>query len=162
MKVLGTSEGLVAQPQDMEGFGRGMWSGDAQLWVQGRKVGDYVELEVPAGAGPEGRKPMNFVLYATRSWDYGKVGFSINGQAPDEAENLYSGGHKVAATGPIHLGIFRPKDGKFVLRAQVTGSDEHAEKPGTFFGLDCVVLTPATEEEMRGASGMMHDEHGGK
>lgn len=160
MKVVSKSEGLTVVPQDMADFERGKWSGETQLWVQGRKPGDYVELEVPAGAGPEGQKPMNFILYATRSWDYGQIKFSVNGHPSDVPEELFSGAHgKVMPTGPIHLGVFKPQDGRFILRAEVAGGNEQAEGSRSFFGLDCVVLTPATDADLRGPGGVMDDDH---
>jgi hypothetical protein len=149
LKVIAKSEGLVVVPQDMHPFAARKWSNETQLWVQGRQPGDFIELEVPAGPGPEGNKPMNFILYATRSWDYGMVKFSINGQASDVPENLYSGGQTVIPTGPIHLGVYRPKDGKLTLRAEVVGGDPDAKGSKSFFGLDCIVLTPASEAELR-------------
>src|SRR5262249_1569238 len=79
LKIVGKSEGLAVVGQEMYPFARGKWSAETQLWVQGRKPSDFVELEIPTGSGPEANKPMNVVLYPTRSWDYGVVQFSVNG-----------------------------------------------------------------------------------
>ena len=47
---------------------------------------------------------------------------------------------KPSPTGPISLGVHEPKDGKFVLRAQVIGTNPASTGPKYYFGLDAVVL----------------------
>jgi hypothetical protein len=139
MQVRAKSEGLPVIEQRMQSFGARTWSGEGQLWVQGRKVGDFVELEIPA----EGSQPVNVTIYGTKSWDYGIVRFSVNGKQAVERD-LYSGQHgKALPTGAIDLGTFVPVGGKLVLRAEVIGGNEKAEGSKSFFGLDCVVLKPA-------------------
>ncbi len=143
MKILAQSPDTQVGPQDMREFGKRKWSAEGQLWVQGKEDGAFVELEIPAGAGPEGKKPVKVVVYATKSWDYGIVRFSVNGM-PGKDEDLFSGSHGAAIpSGPIDLGTFEPRDGKLILRAEVVGANEKAESTKAFFGLDCVVLTPA-------------------
>ncbi|MCC6679164.1 MAG: DUF2961 domain-containing protein [Phycisphaerales bacterium] len=145
MQVLAKSDGLPVVPQDMDGYGKKAWSGDSHLWVQGRRVGDFVEVAIPAGDGPEARAARRVTLYATRSWDYGIVRFTVNGKpaGPAEGIDLYSGGRgKVVATGPIELGTFTPVDGRLVLRAEVIGGNAKSEGSRSFFGLDAVVLSP--------------------
>jgi hypothetical protein len=142
------SEGLVVAPQDMTGFAHKAWSDDTQLWVQGRNVGDFVELEIIV---PHWRPPgtQRLTLYATKSWDYGIVKFTVNGKAagPEggKAVDLFSGQHgKAVATGAIELGEFSPdKDGVLILRAEVVGGNPKAEGTKAFFGLDCVVAEGA-------------------
>jgi hypothetical protein len=46
-----------------------------------------------------------------------------------------------AASGPIELGRFAPKDGRLLLRAEVVGAHPDSGGPRHYFGLDCVVLT---------------------
>ena len=142
-KVVAKSDGLSSVAQDMRQFGRGKWSGEAHLWVQGRRSGDFVELEIPTGEGPEGRKPVGVTVYATKSWDYGVVRLSVNGQQAGADKDLFSGGQgKCEPTGAIELGTFTPTEGKLTLRAEVVGGNEKALGSKSFFGLDCVVLTP--------------------
>lgn len=144
MKVAGKSDGLTVVPQDMRGFAARAWSGEGHLWVQGRKAGDFVEVEIPTGAGPEGRKPVAVTLHATKSWDYGIVRFSINGRPAGEQVDLYSGQQgRAAPTGPLKLGTFEPRGGKLILRAEVVGGNEKAAGTRSFFGLDCITLSPA-------------------
>lgn len=137
LKIVAASPGVPAGPQG--GFGPGLWSGETQLWVQGRGVGDFVELEIPV----EHAGPVAVSLHATRSWDYGVVRFFVNGQRAGEDVDLFNtAGRAVAVTGAIDLGVHTPQDGRLVLRAEVVGGNERAEGTRSFFGLDCVVVTP--------------------
>lgn len=145
MKVLAKSDGLNAINQEMEGFGKQTWSGDAQLWVQGRRPGDFIELEIPAPP-VEGVEPRHVgylvKLHATESWDYGIVRFFVNGQAAG-SRDLFSGGPgQVRATGPIELLVVRPVSGQIKLRVEVMGGNRESEGTKSFFGLDCVTLEP--------------------
>lgn len=145
MKVLSKSDGLNVVSQDMDGFGRGTWSGDAQLWVQGRRPGDFIELEIPAPPA-DGIDPQHLgyavKLHATASWDYGIVRFLLNGRASG-SQDLFSGGRgQVRAIGPIDLGTARPVDGRLRLQVEVMGGNRAAEGTRSFFGLDCVTLEP--------------------
>lgn len=147
MKVSAKSDGLTVGPQDMDGFGRNTWSGDSHLWVQGRKVGDFVELTFK----PEGdaTAPRHLVLFATRSWDYGIIKFAVNGKpaGPAEGIDLFSGQHgKAVSTGPIALGTFTPDaNGEFMLHGEVVGRNGKSDGTGSFFGLDCVVVETAAK-----------------
>ncbi len=148
MTVSAKSDGVIAAAQDMEGFARQTWSGGAHLWIQAHKPGDFVELTIPVEASkPPG--PHRLTLYATKSWDYATVRFTINGKlaGPNSGEpiDLYSGQHgKPLSTGPIELGTFTPTpNGTLLLRAEITGANPKSEPPKTYFGLDCIVATPA-------------------
>jgi hypothetical protein len=124
---------IAAEPQDLQGIGPG-WSGDAQLFVRAQKLGDFVELVIPAkGAGPR-----KIVLHATRASDYGMLRFTVNGKAASVSFDGYA--VKPTPTGPINLGVHEPKDGKFALRAEVVGTNPAATGGKYFFGLDAVVL----------------------
>lgn len=138
MEVVGKSEGTQVGPQG--GFGPDLWSGDLQLWVQGHKVGDFVELRFPV----EHDGPVRLRVHATRSWDYGIIQFSSGGKVLGEPVDLYNTkGRAVAVTGPIDLGVVAPTDGFVTLRAEVVGGNERSEGSKSFFGLDCVVVEPA-------------------
>ena len=47
---------------------------------------------------------------------------------------------KPIPSGPINLGVHEPKDGKYVLRAEVIGTNPASTGLRYFFGLDAVVL----------------------
>lgn len=137
LAVVARSRDLPAEKQDMRPFARGQWSGEAHLWVRGRGVGDFIELAIPATADA----PRRVTLHATRSWDYGVVRCSVNGEPAGHDQDLFSGRSGVCVpTGPIDLGVHAPRDGRFVLRVEVVGGNEHASGSRAFFGLDAVTL----------------------
>ena len=89
------------------------------------------------------RRKYKVIVYATRSWDYGIVRFSVNGaKAGDDVDLFNSKGRAVAATGPIALGVFEPVNGRFTIRAEVVGGNAKSEGNKSYFGLDCIVLEP--------------------
>jgi hypothetical protein len=135
MKVVAQSDGAKLSVQEIEALPEGSWSDGKQLFVQGQKIGDFVELAIPvAAAGPH-----KVTLYGTTSWDYGTLRFSINGQAAGKDYDAWSKTAK--ASGPIELGTFEPKDGRMVLRVEVVGANPEARGTKAYFGLDCVTLT---------------------
>lgn len=141
--IVRSAEKAETTPQDMQGFGRNQWSNDGQLWVKGAGPGSAVEIELPA----PGTAAQRLTLYATRSWDYGIVKITVNGSAAQGAAgtglDLYSGQQGVAKpTGPVELGAFEPKDGKYIVRMEITGANPKATAPGAYFGVDCIALTP--------------------
>lgn len=133
LAIVDRSPGLVAETQDLRGLGNG-WSGGAQLFVRAQKVGDFVEVAIPATA-PGVRK---LVLHATQASDYGTVRLAVNGKPVDATFDGYAA--KPAPTGPINLGVHRPTDGKFILRAEVVGANPASSGSKYFFGLDAVLL----------------------
>jgi hypothetical protein len=133
MKIKAKSDGLTTEAQDMTPFG-GDWSGGKQLFVHGRQKGDFVELIIPA----KDAAAHHVTVYATRSYDYGTVQFSVNGQAAGDPHDLFA--EKVEATGAIDLGEFKAVDGAYVLRVEVVGKNDKARGSGSFFGVDAVVV----------------------
>jgi hypothetical protein len=128
------SEGMKASPQG--GMGEGLWSRDQHHFLQGSRVGDFVEYAIAA----TGESAKHVTIYATRSWDYAIVQPSVNGVKAGEPIDLCSGEHRVKPTGAISLGEYTPVNGRFTLRFEIVGVSPKAEKPGTYFGLDCVTL----------------------
>jgi hypothetical protein len=78
------------------------------------------------------------VLHATRASDYGILRFTVNGKPVEMPLDGYAA--KPAPTGPINLGVHERKDGKFILRAEVVGTNPASTGPKYFFGLDAVLL----------------------
>ena len=134
MKVASKPGRVMAKPQELRRF-PGKWSAASHLFVRGAEVGDGVELRVPAA----GVTRAKLALHATRSYDYGILRFSINGQPAGENVDLFA--DKPIPSGPIELGGFAPVDNAYVLRAEVVGRNPKSK--GTLFGLDCVVIHPA-------------------
>ncbi len=142
--VVRSAAKATAAPQNMQDFARNKWSNESQLWIQGRDNGASVELEIPAPT----KEPHKLTLYATRSWDYGILKITVNGNpAVGDAGSrldMYSGQQGLAApSGPIELGTFSPENGMYILKAEIVGTNEKTTGAKFFFGLDCVVLTPA-------------------
>lgn len=140
LRISAGTPGLAVVKQDMSGFGRDRWSGNAHLWVQGRAPGEFVEIEVPV----EDERARKISLHATRSWDYGIVRVSINGTPVGEPIDLFSGRAGLCEpTGPIELpGWHKPENGTLRLRIEVVGGNPNALGTRAFFGLDAVVLEP--------------------
>ena len=132
MVVTKKSDGVQVSTQT-GGLTDGFWSSGEQLFLQAHAVGDFVELRVPNTAAG---KP-HVVLYATKSFDYGTLRFSVNGQVAKEVD-LYSA--KPVASGPIDLGEFDLSGKDAILRAEVTGTNPASTGDHYYFGLDCVVL----------------------
>jgi hypothetical protein len=138
LKITDCAPEVAAEAQDVSGIGTG-WSNGAQLFVRARKVGDFVEIAIPA-TGTEARK---VALYATRATDYGILRFTVNGKAAGKDFDGYA--EKPTPTGPIDLGVHTPKadapaNGKFILRAEVVGTNPASTGNKYYFGLDAVLL----------------------
>jgi hypothetical protein len=133
LTIVNQTPGIVAEPQDVSSVGDG-WSGGSQLFVRAGKEGDFVELAIPA----KEPGPRMVILHATRAPDYGKLRFSINGKAAKATFDGYA--KKPVPAGPINLGVFEPKDGKFILRVEVLGANPASSGGKYFFGLDAVLL----------------------
>ncbi|MBE3071050.1 MAG: DUF2961 domain-containing protein [Planctomycetes bacterium] len=135
MRVAAKAPGIAIETQDVSALAEGPWSDGKQLFVRANRPGDFVELAFPVpGAGPR-----QVALYGTKSWDYGTLRFTINGQPAGKDYDAYAA--KSRADGPVDLGTFEPKDGQMVLRVEVVGANAAAKGTKSFFGLDCVVLS---------------------
>jgi len=136
LKISGKSGDFSVHAQDMDPFDATRWSNGTQMLAVPRTVGDFVELEIPA---PD-RAPRRIVLYLTQAPDYGVLHFTINGAAVTNEFDGYAPAVQPAAM-PVELGVFEPRDGVFVLRAQVAGANPAAVGSKYLFGLDCLKLT---------------------
>lgn len=136
MKVAASGGGR-AERQNLAGFAINKWSNDEHLWLKGERAGAFVEVEFKAPAGKHRVK-----LYATKSWDYGIVKFSLNGKPAGKETDLYSGAAgKVEPSGAIDLGeIEVGADGKVKLRVEVVGKNKGSQGTGSYVGLDAVVI----------------------
>ena len=134
MKVLAKNDGLKIGRQENYPFDEGAWSGDAQVFVQARHSGDFLELLLAEDV--TGAKKIT--LHATKSHDYGILRFSVNGQPVEKTFDGYA--PKPILSGPLELGTFQPKEGKFVLRIEVMGANPSSGGPKYYFGLDAVTL----------------------
>lgn len=136
MRILSHSDGLKIGTQNKYPFEEGAWSNDGQLFVQSQKPGEFVELLVAEHV----KGPVKLTLHATSSYDYGMLRLSVNGRPADRDIDAYA--PKPVIAGPVTLGVFEPKDGKIVVRVEVTGTNEASRGPRHYFGLDALQLTP--------------------
>jgi hypothetical protein len=130
LPVLGTQRCRV-NPQAMNDYGVGMWSGGTQLFC-GAERGGWVELgfDVPQ----PGRFRVR--MLGTAAPDFGVVRLALDGKAlPDEID-LYSG--RVSPAGGFELGTHELDAGKHRLRIAALG--KNAASKGYFFGLDTLDL----------------------
>lgn len=132
--MVAKSEAMTVGPQSLNRFRNHRWSDARHLFVREGTVGDFVELRFPA-TGP---KPAKLVLHATRSDDYGILRFSVNGRPIAAEVDLYA--DRPIPSGPISLGVFEPVGNVFNLRAEIICKNPKSR--GTYFGLDCLVITP--------------------
>jgi len=133
LPVAAKSPGVLTEIQDA-GLKSGEWSGGKQLFVRAARDGDYVEIAIPV---PDDR-PRHAVIYGTKSFDYGVLRFTINGERAGADYDAWSADS--VPTGPIDLGRVTPKDGKLILHVEVVGSNPAARGARHYFGLDCVKL----------------------
>lgn len=132
MKIVAKTPDVPADTQTMS-LSQGDWSDGGQLWVRGKRAGDFIELRIPA------TKKQKLTLYSTKSWDYGILRFTVNGEPAGKDYDAWA--EKPVASGPIELGVFEPKDSAFILRVEVVGANPNSKNSKSFFGLDAVTLT---------------------
>ncbi len=132
LEIVAHTPELTAEIQSLEQIGGG-WSSASQLFVRAKAVGDFVEVAVPA----EGTEAKRIVLHATRAPDYGLLRFTVNGETVEPIFDGYA--ESPAPSGPIDLGVQKPRGGKFVLRAEVIGANPASTGSKYFCGLDAVV-----------------------
>jgi hypothetical protein len=134
LKIIAKTAGN-ARRQDLGGFGD-KWSGEAQLWWTGAKVGDMLDLEVPAQKGGTYRLKMQL----TKAVDYGIVQLYLNGKTLGEPIDLFNNG--VVPTGVLDMGTHEFDAGRHSLRIEIVGANDKAVKQ-YMFGLDYLKLEEA-------------------
>ncbi|HEY3265571.1 MAG TPA: DUF2961 domain-containing protein [Armatimonadota bacterium] len=128
------TEGEVSE-QTMEGW-PGQWSNGSQLWWLPSKAGTSLTITAPAPAAGD----FDVTGYFTKAKDYGTFRVLVNGKALDAPLNLYNA--DVTASGPVSLGRVTLTAGPNTVLVQCTGKDARSE--GYLFGLDAIVLKPAS------------------
>lgn len=137
LRVTTHTPSAIVGAQPLGSFPPGLWSGDAQLFVRAGNVGDFIELAVPMSA------PSRLIVRPTRSWDYGKVRFLVNGRPASGDVDLSTGVPGTVEPGAeVDLGRAQPTRGWTKLRVEVVGTGTGAQPPGTYFGLDYLKVVP--------------------
>jgi len=125
--------GVQTGVQRMEDFGRGNWSGDAQLHVGG-KPGDALVLNLPVAK--TGRYQLG--VYLTMAPDFGRIQPSLDGERLGESVDLYA--PRVIASGRTILTTKSLQAGRHTIRFDIVGKNPKSR--GTDFGVDCFEVTP--------------------
>jgi Protein of unknown function (DUF2961) len=134
LRPTASSPGLVVEAQAMDAFGAIRWSGGSQLLAKSKDVGDFLELAVPS---PDAA-PRNLTLLASQAPDYGILRITVNGQTTGKTFDGYA--PDVRPAQPFALGVFKPRNGRFILRIEVTGTNPAAAGDRYYLGLDGIAV----------------------
>jgi Protein of unknown function (DUF2961) len=133
LRVLEFSGGEVPN-QDMAGWGEA-WSGGAQLWWTGTKVGQSLSLELPVAKGG----PVALSAAFTKAPDYAVVTLTIDGKPLGDPIDLYA--RQVEHSGTVKLGVAELTPGPHMLKIAITG--KNAKSSNTLVGMDWIKVEPA-------------------
>jgi hypothetical protein len=122
--------------QEMKGFSKDRWSGDKQLFWNGAKPGDRLELEIDVPTAGE----YDVQAVFTMARDYAVIQPSLDGEKLGNAIDLYNF-PDVITTGVLTLGKRKLAAGKHRLALEITGANPSAV-PAHFVGLDYLRLAP--------------------
>lgn len=129
-----TTTGGRARTQNMKNFTGSRWSGDAQLFWSGGKVGDELTLRVPV----PGKGSYKIEVVFTRAPDFAVVQPMFDGQTLGEPLDLYQFG-KVGTTGVLEFSLGAIDAGGHSFTLRITGTNPNAVQ-NRFAGLDYVRL----------------------
>lgn len=135
LKVVKVSAG-TASAQKMGGFKADKWSGDAQLFWTGAKVGATLTLEFEAKAGK-----YDLTAVMTMAADYATVQFGMDDKPVGKPIDFYNS-PDVVTSGLQTLGTVELKEGKHTLTLTITGANPSAVQK-YMVGLDYILLKPA-------------------
>jgi hypothetical protein len=114
--------------------GIGGCSNESHLWWQGAAPGDKLVLEFPAPGAGRYRVLGRFV----KSWDYGIIQLSVNGETAAEPIDFFN--KSIAVTEEVPLGEFDLTDGPNRFTAEIVGTNENVTRKNYMFGLDYLRL----------------------
>ena len=135
MDVTPTDPGVEWQTQGMEQE----WSGGAHLWGKATAEGQGIDVAVPVAEAGSYRVK----VYLTKSWDYGVLQLSIDGEPLGDPVDTWSP-HVVLAP-EVDLGV-HDLAGEFTLGVRLVGTNPESRAPHYYFGIDGIVLEPIDEK----------------
>jgi hypothetical protein len=137
LKVVAASVGVEHEAQALDPTASGAWSSGEHLWVRAKEKGQSIDLWVPVRDA--GRREI--VVYPTKSRDYGRISFAIDGHATGvEVDTFQSRELGLGAPVPLSLGVHEIAAPGFTLRIETTGTNPASEAPHYYFGIDCIVV----------------------
>ncbi|MGJ8694678.1 MAG: glycoside hydrolase family 172 protein [Verrucomicrobiaceae bacterium] len=135
LKMVTSKSGKIREKEQGLKQYKGVWNESDHILFRDARIEDHVELRIPAPS-PALQK---IALHATRSFDFGTVRVTVNGEAAGGDLDLYA--NKPIPSGAVSLGTFAPVDNSFLIRIEVVGKNPQSK--GALFGLDCVSLVEA-------------------
>ena len=115
---------------------RGGWTRDSLMFGSPSGPGHAATWLLP----PMATGTYQLEAYMARSFDYGVVQFSINGEAVGEPLDLY--GSAIQPTGALALGTIDLDEGENTLTLEIVGRNPSNHAPHYNFGFDGIVLEP--------------------
>jgi hypothetical protein len=143
LRIISQSPGCETVKQQLGDGSQGSWSNLYHLWCKAMKKGQIVTVNVPIDEA--GRYEV--IPYFTRSFDYGVVQCFINGRPAGEPIDTFNVDDPDAIGTPVahSLGVHDLPAVGFTFMVKVVGSNEQSKHPGTYWGLDCIVLKKVDE-----------------
>ena len=134
-EVLAIVESTAALGYESQRMDAGRWSSDSHLWVRATEIGQRVILEVPVVQ--PGRHRISVRL--TKSWDYGILAISLDGERVIETVDTFNGEGRTCDVTTVDLGQHEIGE-SCQIAFEVVGKSPESESPGTYFGIDCIVI----------------------
>jgi len=138
LKIVARRDGLPVETQTDVALPAGRWSEDAQLFVKGRQLGDFVRLELPAPAADRHK----LRIHLTKSYDYGILRFTLGDRVLGRDYDAYAATSDLAT---VDFDVTPPATAKpeaVVLEILVVGKNPAAKGSGCFFGIDALEWVP--------------------
>jgi hypothetical protein len=133
LKVLERPAGSV-QPQGMDGWGRGKWTGGDQLWWTDAKPGDKLLIEL--SVKKEGRYKITGKF--TKAPDYATIQCYVDGKKVGESIDLFNSGG-VTVSDNVVIGEEELTAGEHKLTVEIVGANPQAIKT-YMVGIDWIKL----------------------
>ena len=131
LELVNKSDELRSTPQSLGAF-KNVWNEGNQVLFLNGKPGSFIEWRI-IDANPVAG---NLKVYGTKSHDFAQLKFTVNGKPAGKPVDFYA--PQPVGSGAIKLGSFMPKDGGYLIRAEIVGKNNKSS--GYLFGLDCVVV----------------------
>ena len=116
------------------------WSGGKGVIILPTKNHQFFIYEIPAVDD----EPRTFTFHGIRGKEFGRYRSAINKKHTGKTVEFY--GAKGSKVGPIDMGTYKPKDGKFIVSFVVVGSNPKSTGGKYGAGFDYLVLSKPQPE----------------